>query len=80
MDDGANGCLDMALNLPTRNAVYCPQPMSKHLVIINALADQYYRLSLSWDAGVAPRTMWITIGGFIFFGVYETAKATLGNL
>jgi hypothetical protein len=80
MDDGANGCLDMGLFLPTRNAVHCPRLMSKRHVTINALADQYYRLSLSWAAGVAPRTMWITIGGFIFFGVYETAKATLGNL
>jgi solute carrier family 25 S-adenosylmethionine transporter 26 len=28
-------------------------------------------------AGVVPRVMWITIGGGIFFGVYEEAKALL---
>eukprot|EP01134_Creolimax_fragrantissima_P006636 CFRG6636T1 len=28
-------------------------------------------------AGVVPRTMWITIGGFVFFGVYETGKKYL---
>ena len=28
-------------------------------------------------AGVVPRVMWITIGGGIFFGVYEQAKALL---
>ena len=25
-------------------------------------------------AGVGPRTMWITIGGFVFFGAYGTAS------
>ena len=28
-------------------------------------------------AGVVPRVMWITIGGGIFFGVYEEAKSLL---
>ena len=28
-------------------------------------------------AGVVPRVMWITIGGAIFFGVYEEAKVFL---
>ncbi|ETW01138.1 hypothetical protein, variant [Aphanomyces invadans] len=28
-------------------------------------------------SGVKPRTTWITIGGFVFFGVYEQASATL---
>jgi solute carrier family 25 S-adenosylmethionine transporter 26 len=28
-------------------------------------------------AGVVPRVMWITIGGGIFFGVYEQAKVFL---
>ncbi|RHY91685.1 hypothetical protein DYB35_006627, partial [Aphanomyces astaci] len=30
-------------------------------------------------SGVKPRTMWITIGGFVFFGVYEHASATLSR-
>ena len=25
-------------------------------------------------AGVVPRTLWISIGGFVFFGVYEKMK------
>jgi len=28
-------------------------------------------------SGVGPRVMWISIGGFVFFGAYEKAKATL---
>lgn len=30
-------------------------------------------------AGVAPRTMWITIGGFVFFGAYEKSKQLILN-
>lgn len=28
-------------------------------------------------AGVQPRVMWISIGGFVFFGTYEFVKNTL---
>jgi solute carrier family 25 S-adenosylmethionine transporter 26 len=28
-------------------------------------------------SGIQPRVMWITIGGFVFFGAYEGAKSTL---
>jgi len=31
-------------------------------------------------SGVQPRVMWISIGGFVFFGAYEQAKKTLGFL
>ncbi|KAH9091683.1 hypothetical protein Ae201684P_011227 [Aphanomyces euteiches] len=31
-------------------------------------------------SGVKPRTMWITIGGFVFFGVYEQASASLSTV
>lgn len=31
-------------------------------------------------AGVEPRVMWISIGGFVFFGAYEQAKRMLMNL
>ncbi|KAF0696005.1 Aste57867_13218 [Aphanomyces stellatus] len=31
-------------------------------------------------SGVKPRTMWITIGGFVFFGVYEQASASLSTM
>jgi solute carrier family 25 S-adenosylmethionine transporter 26 len=27
--------------------------------------------------GLQPRVMWITIGGFVFFGAYESFKKTL---
>lgn len=30
-------------------------------------------------SGVKPRTMWISIGGFVFFGAYETASASLSK-
>ncbi|OQR97073.1 S-adenosylmethionine mitochondrial carrier protein [Achlya hypogyna] len=30
-------------------------------------------------SGVKPRTMWISIGGFVFFGAYETVSATLSK-
>lgn len=28
-------------------------------------------------SGVGPRTMWISIGGYVFFGAYEAAKEML---
>lgn len=31
-------------------------------------------------SGVLPRTFWITIGGFVFFGAYETSVKVLGRL
>ncbi|KNC75635.1 hypothetical protein SARC_11845 [Sphaeroforma arctica JP610] len=31
-------------------------------------------------AGVVPRTMWITIGGFVFFGVYESGRKFLAPI
>ncbi len=30
--------------------------------------------------GVGPRTGWISVGGFIFFGAYETAKGMLRSV
>eukprot|EP00397_Hematodinium_sp_SG-2012_P034810 GEMP01037372.1.p1 GENE.GEMP01037372.1~~GEMP01037372.1.p1 ORF type:complete len:269 (+),score=52.01 GEMP01037372.1:95-901(+) len=34
------------------------------------------RVGALWS-GVGPRTMWISIGGFVFFGAYEEAKSLL---
>ena len=31
-------------------------------------------------AGVVPRVTWISLGGAVFFGVYEKSKALLGTL
>ena len=31
-------------------------------------------------AGVVPRVTWISLGGAVFFGVYEKCKALLGTL
>ena len=31
-------------------------------------------------SGVQPRVMWISIGGFVFFGAYERAKGLLQSL
>lgn len=31
-------------------------------------------------SGVGPRTMWISIGGFVFFGMYEKATETFATV
>ena len=31
-------------------------------------------------SGIGPRTMWISIGGFVFFGMYEKATATFAKV
>ena len=31
-------------------------------------------------SGVQPRVMWISIGGFVFFGAYERAKALFQSI
>jgi solute carrier family 25 (mitochondrial S-adenosylmethionine transporter), member 26 len=31
-------------------------------------------------AGLGPRVMWISIGGFVFFGVYEDCRVVLTRL
>lgn len=31
-------------------------------------------------AGIEPRVMWISIGGFFFFGAYEQAKRSLSSV
>lgn len=31
-------------------------------------------------AGVVPRMTWISIGGFVFFGVYEKAKRVIASI
>lgn len=31
-------------------------------------------------SGVGPRTMWISIGGFVFFGMYEKATETFSTI
>ncbi|XP_017879302.1 S-adenosylmethionine mitochondrial carrier protein-like [Ceratina calcarata] len=43
--------------------------------ILYVLKDVYKEKGLSGlFAGVSPRVIWITLGGFIFFGTYEKAK------
>ena len=39
----------------------------------------FYSLFFSLWAGVLPRVMWISIGGFIFLGVYDSAKFYLSK-
>lgn len=49
---------------------------SSHLKMLYILQDVYKERGLNGlYAGVGPRVMWITLGGFIFFGTYEEAKA-----
>ena len=31
-------------------------------------------------SGIQPRVLWISIGGFVFFGAYETARSALHPL
>lgn len=31
-------------------------------------------------SGIGPRTMWISIGGFVFFGMYEKATNTFATV
>lgn len=45
-----------------------------HYIIIEIF--QYHRLF----AGLGPRITWITLGGFIFFGVYEEARVLTENI
>ncbi|XP_012540266.1 S-adenosylmethionine mitochondrial carrier protein homolog [Monomorium pharaonis] len=49
--------------------------LSSELRILNVLHEVYLQKGFrGLFAGFAPRVMWITLGGFIFFGVYEEAK------
>lgn len=49
--------------------------LSSELKIPNVLHGVYLENGFrGLFAGLGPRVMWITLGGFIFFGVYEEAK------
>ncbi|XP_078033911.1 mitochondrial S-adenosylmethionine carrier protein-like isoform X2 [Augochlora pura] len=51
---------------------------SSHLKILYILQDVYKERGLNGlYAGVGPRVMWITLGGFIFFGTYEEVKTLM---
>ncbi|XP_076231779.1 mitochondrial S-adenosylmethionine carrier protein-like isoform X2 [Calliopsis andreniformis] len=48
---------------------------ASNLKILNVLQDVYNEKGFrGLYAGVGPRVIWITMGGFIFFGAYEKAK------
>jgi len=54
-------------------------------VAYNGAMDTIKRINAEGGAarffsGVGPRTMWISIGGCVFFGAYETAKSVLGSV
>lgn len=54
----------------------------KHPSIDIAAGDLSRYQKGGWNAifkGVVPRTMWISIGGCVYFGAYETAKSVLGK-
>ncbi|XP_011881414.1 PREDICTED: S-adenosylmethionine mitochondrial carrier protein homolog, partial [Vollenhovia emeryi] len=49
--------------------------LSSELKILNVLHGVYLQNGFyGLFAGFGPRVMWITLGGFIFFGIYEEAK------
>ncbi|XP_072761960.1 S-adenosylmethionine mitochondrial carrier protein homolog isoform X2 [Anoplolepis gracilipes] len=55
--------------------------LSSQLTIINVLHEIYIENGFrGLFAGLGPRLMWITLGGFIFFGVYEEAKVLTKNI
>lgn len=49
-----------------------------HFYILKNYLMQIF-FSLSLFAGIVPRVMWISVGGFIFFGVYEKSSSMLSS-
>jgi len=45
----------------------------------NMYCSDIYRVTYV-SQGVGPRTMWISIGGCVFFGAYEGAKSAIGGM
>ncbi|XP_029672998.1 S-adenosylmethionine mitochondrial carrier protein homolog isoform X4 [Formica exsecta] len=55
--------------------------LSSQLTILNILHDIYIENGFrGLFAGLGPRITWITLGGFIFFGVYEEARVLTKNI
>ncbi|CAL1679288.1 unnamed protein product [Lasius platythorax] len=55
--------------------------LSSQLTILNILRETYVENGFrGLFAGLGPRLVWITLGGFIFFGVYEEARVLTGNI
>ncbi|XP_043250506.1 S-adenosylmethionine mitochondrial carrier protein-like [Colletes gigas] len=53
---------------------------SEKLKILYMLKDIYREKGLpGLYAGIGPRIIWITLGGFIFFGTYEKVKTVVTN-
>jgi len=53
--------------------------LSSHKISLGQVASQLYKeegFAVFWS-GVGPRTMWISAGGAIFLGVYETVSSFL---
>ncbi|ANZ74787.1 BA75_00025T0 [Komagataella pastoris] len=53
--------------------------LSSHKISLGQVASQLYKeegFAVFWS-GVGPRTMWISAGGAIFLGVYETVSSLL---
>jgi solute carrier family 25 S-adenosylmethionine transporter 26 len=49
--------------------------------MLDALRRVYAENGLrSLFAGVVPRMTWISVGGAVFFGVYEKAKRVIANV
>ncbi|GAB1867078.1 S-adenosylmethionine mitochondrial carrier protein homolog [Camponotus japonicus] len=55
--------------------------LSSQLTILNVLHETYIKNGFrGLFAGLGPRITWITLGGFIFFGVYEEARVLTENI
>ncbi|EDQ90313.1 uncharacterized protein MONBRDRAFT_32044 [Monosiga brevicollis MX1] len=67
-------------------AITCPLDVVKTRIMVNSdsrgmgavLMETYQREGMAaLFSGLAPRVAWITIGGFVFFGAYESCRKML---
>lgn len=69
-------------NHPTTTPTTKPTQQDAQGRPYKGIADAFRRICAEEGAatlmsGVGPRVMWIGIGGFVFFGVYEDARRLL---
>jgi solute carrier family 25 S-adenosylmethionine transporter 26 len=86
------GCIAAAATTPldvvkTRMMLYQTSPTSKDGIptirpsILGTLQELYVEGGVKrLFAGIGPRVMWISLGGAVFFGAYETSKSLLDKL
>ncbi|CAL7938956.1 unnamed protein product [Xylocopa violacea] len=64
--------------IKTRIMLSCRNEKPSKLKMLYVLKDAYKEKGLrGLFAGVGPRVIWITLGGFIFFGTYDAARSII---